>query len=228
MEGRDAVLDLFRAFGGAFQIVDMSETRTVSSADQVFSFNDESFKVNSTGIFYRVPVVHHIRFSDGLITLLHNVHDTYAAEQAFRGQEAITLPIVNGTFVPGEDKFAGAAAETVARDLLQRIASGQSPADLLDNAIRVLAPGAATQVDFAGVWLGKAESLTFFERFSAALGGGALRVDELVSMGGTVAVSVTQDAGGTSVEWIALIQVTGSGLVGRVSIYLDTPSLART
>ena len=79
--GHDQVLKLFARFGSAFWIVGMSETRTITTENEVFSFNDEAFKVKSNGQYYRVGVLHKIKFDDnGLIESLTNVHDTYVAE----------------------------------------------------------------------------------------------------------------------------------------------------
>jgi ketosteroid isomerase-like protein len=226
--GRDRVLDLFRAFGAAFRIVSMAEMRTITGEDCAISFNDEAFKVNSTGRYYRVGVVHHIEFDENhLIKSLVNVHDTYPAMQSFRGQAPILEPLPLATPLDGEATLANDAAHECVETLIGRLEDGRDIADLLDERVEIYAPGDATQFPLGGVWMGPTEVAAYFQRSQRWLADREPRVEQVVANNGSVAVissanGMTVAGEPTRYRQYDLVQVTGAGKIGRVTSFVDT------
>ena len=230
--GRDRVVELLRAFEAAFWVVDMTEVRTLSQPNTAVSFNDEAFKVKTTGQYYRVGVVHRVEFGDdGLIRSLTNVHDTYPAVQAFGGEPAIVEAMPLPDPLPGEEEHDGAAAKAVAEALVAGIRSGDDVSGLFDDRAIVFVPGDQDVLPIAGAWVEREEISELLSRsrqfFSDRQSTTALTAAQAGSVGIQTEESATLPDGRRAIfDQYLLAQVGASGKIGRLTYYLDTYPLA--
>ncbi len=162
--GKNQVMLCFEAFNAAFGLVDMVETRTVSGADEVFSFNDEIFVGRSTGRPWRVGVVHRMAFdSENRIARLDNYTDMAAAVPgARRRQNAIEVPMLPRTRWPESRKSPPSKPHPSSKSLLRFFSDID---ELVDESATALMPGDPRRVRFAGTWRGRTE----FTRMAAYL-----------------------------------------------------------
>lgn len=232
--GHDRVMELFRSFGGAFKIVYMDETRTITTEDEVISFNDESFKVNSTGQYYRVGVVHHIKFNaDGLIKSLTNVHDTDVAVQAFSGKAAFAEPILPPGMFPNEAEITDSVAHDLVEKFCGLVQEGGEVSGHLDDQISVIVPGNPDVLPFSGVWIGKQEIGECLNLVNSVILDRTVEIKQITANNGSVAVVSEEDgklaSNGESVHLkkYELFQLTENDKIGRISVYLDTFPIAQ-
>jgi len=228
--GRKGLSELFQAFGNAFWVVHMEETRIITTEDQLISFNDEAFKVKSTGRYYRVGVVHHVTFNEqAKINTLINLHDTYPAVQAFSGQAAIAQPIPVPTLLPHEAEIPDRVAQDIVERFYRlRVGGVDDVEDFLDDQVSLLAPGNPDLLPFSGAWIGKEEVMTVFRIHRAALTNQEITLEKVIANHGSVAIRLTERGNladtGRAVELMRyeLVQLTDDNKIGKVSIYVDT------
>lgn len=234
--GHDRVMELFKNFIDAFWIVYMDETCIITSEDEIISFNDESFKVKTTGRYYRVGVVHHITFDEaGLIKSLTNIHDTYVAVQAFSGKAAIAEPILPPSAVTSQVQLSDREAhEFIDRFYRLRIQEEGNVEDYLDEQVSILAPGDPDIFPFSGAWVGKQQVCEFFNIHNSMLLDRKAEVNQIIANNDSIA-AIIEESGkrpdteeGVRVKRYELIQLVGDGKIGRISIYMDTFPLTKT
>ena len=225
-EGKGRVILCFQAFNAAFGLVDMAETRTITSANDVFSINDEIFTSRGTGRPWRVGVVHHITFDkNALISSLVNYTDIAPAIQALGGQTAIVSPMLQPDRVAGEDEISSDAARAVVEQYYKAF---PNVADLLDDSVTALVPGDPRRLRFSGTWRGPKEVLQMTAQFAASVEVNQSTLQKIVANnGGVVAVVRLQGLFRPTkqpldLEVVDFFQVTGPGKIGRMAAYIDT------
>ncbi len=228
--GKESVMKLFQNFIDAFYIVHMDETCTITSENELISFNDESFKVKSTGQYYRVGVVHHMKFDEnGLITSLINMHDTTAAVQAFSGNAAIVQPILSAAAVESKVQLSDIeAAVFVQHFYAERVWESGEVADFLDESVTLIAPGNPDKLPFSGVWIGKDNVLEFIDIHKKGLNNRTIAISSIIANNDTIAVVLEEsgtnpDSGElVTLKRYDLIQLAEINKIGSITIYVDT------
>jgi len=216
--GHEAVGRLFRNFGNAFWITRLSQIQTITAAAEAIEFNDEAFKVKSTGRYYRVAVVHHLSFDEqGLIKSLVNTHDTYVARLAFQGNAPIVEPI------PSSETATCALSAQQAEQAITTFfnSAPQDSARLCDEQSVLEIPGNPTLLPFAGCWLGGEQIRDGLQQLRKTIG--PLRLNRIVvNDANAAAIGEFTCSPAYTGRWIALIRFSAINLLRLVTIVLDT------
>jgi predicted ester cyclase/ketosteroid isomerase-like protein len=226
--GRDEVVKLYQTFMISFCIVQMSETLVLFSKNEIMAFNDEGFKTNETQRYFRVGVVHHMKFgNDNLIASMDTYFDTLPAKQAFGDVNPATQPMLAPPLPIVDDVVEGAAKNLVTTFC----DAGLDPAErrkLLADDAMLTAPGAPGQVPFAGVWMGGDEVVAFYKAYDATVKNRIQTVQNMIVNGSWVGVVSSEEAevGGAGIEFrkAELFQVSGNK-ISRGFLYMDTQQL---
>jgi ketosteroid isomerase-like protein len=230
--GRSKVINLFQKFGELFWLVYMDEILTVTGANEVFSFNDEQFKVKHTKLFYRLGVVHHITFTkDGLINSLSNIHDTYPPDQAFAGQPAIVEPMLPKQFHMGDTVLSDVDSANFIEQFYKDITAGAAIDDYLAENANALIPGDPTTIPFSGYWFGKDQVKDYYTIRNKILEDREFTTEQILANNNNV-VAVTNErvklkatTDEVKLYSITLFQLTENCKIGRISVFMDTLSL---
>ena len=153
--GKERVVQLFQAFNSAFSLVDMVETRTVTSPSEVLSINDEIFVARGTGRPWRVGVVHHMKFRNGKIYSLTNYTDIVPAIQALAGRNATEIPMLPSDLFAGESSVPSEEAAKVIGRYYEQFPNVD---DLVNDDVTALMPGDPRRLRWSGKWSGRRDS----------------------------------------------------------------------
>ena len=222
--GKEGAAEVYAAFGEAFSLVDMTEICSISTDDEVFSVNDEIFVAKDTGQPWRLGVVHHIRFRDGLIERLAAHLDLGAAHEALSGRTPLPSPILPVDALPGADTVPLAKAEEVAAAYLSDF---PARSDLLASQATAYMPGDQRRLRFAGTWSGRDELSRMATHWTNSLDV-SLTVQHMIAERGNVVALVALN--GTflptrtpvNLETAVLFQITADARIGRMAWYLNT------
>ncbi len=222
--GRDEVIKLFQTFMSSFRITQMSETLVLFSKDEVLAFNDEGFKTNETRRFFRVPVVHHMRFNEANeIASLDTYFDTLPAKQAFEDRDPAGQPMLAPP-LPEVQVGEPQATEALIRCFCDPKLEPTERHKLLADDAMLSAPGVPGQVPFAGVWMGGDEVTAFYEAYDSVVKLRSQTITSLIVNGPWVGVVSDEQAEGLSFRKTELFQVK-DGKVARGYLYMDSQLL---
>jgi len=227
-KGKDRVLQVFDAFNNSFGLVDMTETVTVSGENEIMSFNDEIFVSRTSRQPWRVGVVHHMQFRDGLISSLNNYTDMTPAIQALAGRTAISIPMLPIDPIEGIEQCSDSIAEVVIDEYYSKFPDVGS---LLEDQAEALSPGDNRKFRFSGRWKGKAEVLQMLKLFVDSFIIDSSTVTGKLVNNGTVATSLIlkgeTKATKKPIEMKAvdLFQLNQDGKIGRISSFFDASDL---
>ncbi len=232
--GREKVLELFHHFIDAFYIVHMDETCTITSEDEIISFNDESFKVKTTDRYYRVGVVHHITFNeDGLIKSLINMHDTAPAVQAFAGKAAIAQPIFTPSQLTAKIQLSDMEATLFVKKFYEeRLWEKGEVSDYLADSVNLIAPGNPDCMPFSGIWIGTKEVLQFMAIHNRLLTNRTITIENILANNDVIAVvleesgTIAETEEEITIKRYDLIQLAETHKIGSITIYADTYPLS--
>lgn len=200
--GKEGVAKVYGAFGAAFAVVDMIEIGAVATEDEVFSINDEIFVAKDTEQAWRIGVVHHFKFRDGLIERLEAHLDLAAAHEALSGRTPPSSPLLPVDGLSGVDTVSATEAESVVSAYLSDF---PVRSDLLAPHATIFVPGDSRRLRFAGTWSGRDE----FSRMATHWSN---------SMDASVTVSHTVVERNTAV---ALVRVRGTFAPTRTQVDLE-------
>tara|TARA_Y100000991_G_C21944849_1_gene336989 strand:+ start:31 stop:894 length:864 start_codon:yes stop_codon:yes gene_type:complete len=222
-EGKENVKTLFSTFGSAFRLLNLTETDIVESASVSYSFNDESFFVYETGIYYRVPVLHIMSFnSDNKISSLVNIHDTSSAYQAFTSSPSSLIPISPKIAPPSDSSVLDDAyLEDISTSLVKAIFSGETASSLFAENLTFYIPGLQDRDKIAGVWTLDELKLVYPDRIK--------KLNKLSSSSSIHSITKSENriaihgSGGFSSQnpWVILASVDSNKLCSQSSLYFD-------
>ena len=222
-EGKDNVKKLFSVFGSSFRLLNLTETDVVESDSVSYSFNDESFYVYETGIYYRVPVLHIMSFdSDNKISSLVNIHDTSTAYQAFKSFPASLVPISPKIAPPSDcPALDDAYLADLSVSLIKAIFTGETSSSLFSESLTLYIPGLQDRDKIAGVWTLDElknvypERINKLNKFSSS--------PSIHSITKSLNRLAIRGSHGFSSEnpWVILVAIDSNNLCTQASLYFD-------
>lgn len=223
--GKERVVQLFQAFNSAFSLVDMVETRTVTSPSEVLSINDEIFVARGTGRPWRVGVVHHMKFRNGKIYSLTNYTDIVPAIQALAGRNATEIPMLPSDLFAGESSVPSEEAAKVIGRYYEQFPNVD---DLVNDDVTALMPGDPRRLRWSGKWSGRREFLQMCSSFSSTLQVEKRTVSQILANNGSVAATVRLQGRSTAsqasfdFEAVEFFQISGEKKISRLTSFFDT------
>ena len=222
-EGKDNVKKLFSTFGSSFRLLNLTETDVVESDSVSYSFNDESFYVYQTGVYYRVPVLHIMSFnSEKKISSLVNIHDTSTAKQAFKGFPSSLVPISPKIALPSDRLVLDDSyLVDLSASLVKAIFSGETSSSFFSDNLTLYIPGLQDRDKVAGVWTLDELKNVYPERVNTLNRFGASpSIHSITKSANRLAI---RGSGGFSSDnpWVVLAAIDSNSLCYQASLYFD-------